>query len=306
MSVAWIKMRVDLAQDPRVSRLASRWKRDIGHAAVRLAAAVGMLHRTWALFDAQTADGFIPHVDSEWLDTQVGLEGWAEDLAAIGWIVVSPDGITLPGFEKHNGESAKKRDQAARRKAAERERSRQESRTERDIQRDEKRTPSYSYSLSSSSSVSYPSEGGERREQPLGLGARLRGVLDAELEPITDRALAAIGRLDRQTRQARADAGKPPEISEAAWRKAIQAARDDVAAFELRVDLTEERSAMNLQALDAPDAPNGGGTPQPNLGARANLQRANDEALQRLLEREARGELEPIFDLPTSNLRRLA
>lgn len=122
MAGDWIKMRTSLATCPAVVRLASgpmsAFLPDGCPLPVRVALVVGALHATWSLFDAHTEDGILAGYTPEVLDGALGLQGWTEALAGVGWIVVTPDGLTLPDFGTHNGKSAKKRAQDAERKRA--------------------------------------------------------------------------------------------------------------------------------------------------------------------------------------------
>lgn len=236
---SWIKMRVDLYSDLRVSRLASRWQRDIGHTRVRLCAAVGMLHRTWALFDSQTEDGLLPGVDLDWLDDQLGEPGWGQAMVDVGWLDVTPDGLSVPDFTVHNGESAKKRAQAAKRKRKSRKASRSGhagSVTERGT---ESGTPS-----SSSSSSSCESK--KDKDDPLrGASERLRegAAKAAGFVEMPDWLPPKLLELDEHF----CDVRSGGSISVRAWLKLIQEAARDQAKFEADAELTYERSAQNLQ-----------------------------------------------------------
>ena len=118
MSGSWIKMRTSLATDPHVVRIASALDADTCPPNVRELLVVGALHKTWALADEHTEDGFLPGYTPEVLDRLVGIQGWSEALEAVGWLVVTPDGIAIPHFESHNGASAKRRAKEAARKRA--------------------------------------------------------------------------------------------------------------------------------------------------------------------------------------------
>lgn len=138
MAGEWIKMRVDLSDDPAVIGMACRL--DCSEYEV-----VGRLHKLWSWADRHTEDGHAPSVTPAWLDRYVERDGFADALIAAGWLVVDDAGLTIPNFERHNGQSAKKRGLAAERKRKQRDsvthESREESRTERDVcvTREEKR-----------------------------------------------------------------------------------------------------------------------------------------------------------------------
>lgn len=101
--MAWIKMRTDLSTDPAVIRMASAL--DVDDDLV-----VGKLHRLWSWADAHTTDGIAVGVSERWVDKYVGRSGFAAAMVQIGWLVIEPERIVFPRFDKHNGESAKKRD----------------------------------------------------------------------------------------------------------------------------------------------------------------------------------------------------
>lgn len=146
-------------------------------------------------------------------------------------------------------------------------------------------------------------EGGSGGAPPRGVGARLAKVLERELEPIPEQAMPLIVRLDRQTREARAesDRGMAPEMGEAAWRRHLAHARRDLPAFAAAVELTEERSAANLQVPE-PGKPNGSAQAE-KLTPRGAQQRRQDATIARMLERE---QSEGLHDDNRPSPRRLA
>jgi hypothetical protein len=75
---------------------------------------VGKLFRVWRWFDQHTTDG-ASRLTVGLLDRQVACPGFAEAMAAVGWLVITEHGITLPNFDRHNGETAKARALTARR-----------------------------------------------------------------------------------------------------------------------------------------------------------------------------------------------
>ena len=78
---------------------------------------VGKLLRLWRWFDQHTTDGNAHNVTSALLDRIIGVTGFCSAVEKVGWLVINPDGICLPGFEKHNGSTAKSRSLTARRVA---------------------------------------------------------------------------------------------------------------------------------------------------------------------------------------------
>ena len=104
MAGDWIKMRCDLWDDPRVVSIKRSMK--LPHAAI-----VGGLFRLWVLADQHSEDGELFGYTAADLDALCGKKGWADALAAVGWLELFPDKIVVPRFEEHNGKSGKKRAQ---------------------------------------------------------------------------------------------------------------------------------------------------------------------------------------------------
>jgi hypothetical protein len=83
-------------------------------------AVVGKLLRIWTWFDAHSTDGNAPSVTKVLLDRRVGVTGFCDSMIACGWMVEECGVISIPNFDRHNGETAKKRAQTAKRVAASR------------------------------------------------------------------------------------------------------------------------------------------------------------------------------------------
>jgi hypothetical protein len=117
MAGDWIKMRTDLWDHPKVVRIVSaicpQSVRDLS-ARCRV---IGALYRTWSLADCHSSDGILDGYTAEALDAAIGIEGWAENMQHVGWLIVEAQRLIVPRFEEHNGVSAKRRaDDAARKK----------------------------------------------------------------------------------------------------------------------------------------------------------------------------------------------
>lgn len=110
MAGDWIKMRVDLADDPAVIGIAATTALDED-------TVVGKLHRLWAWADQQTIDGNAVSVTKSWVDRYLRADGFAEAMTAAGWLETDSRGIHFPRFERHNGESGKRRALTAKRVA---------------------------------------------------------------------------------------------------------------------------------------------------------------------------------------------
>lgn len=211
MAGDWIKMRNDLADDPAVIGMASR----LG---VDEFSIVGRLHRFWAWADRHSSDGHASGVTKAWVDRYVQCDGFADALETCGWLFVVNGGITVPKFDRHNGESSKKRSLATERKRKQRscdDLSHQMSRTESDksVTREEKRREDISPSLRSGESAetappAEPEKPKVRKAQTL--TAYLTDCKRAKVKPVPD---------DHHIRRWSADAGVSAEMLQIAWVK---------------------------------------------------------------------------------------
>ena len=110
MAGDWIKMRSNLWDDPRVSRICDLT--DQIEAPV-----VGALYWLWAMADQHTEDGILPGLTLRQIDRKTGIPGVGDALVEVGWLADHPEGVRITRFEEHNGSSAKKRIQTAKRVA---------------------------------------------------------------------------------------------------------------------------------------------------------------------------------------------
>ncbi len=107
MAGDWIKMREDLHEDPAVLWMAQELD-------VRPETIVGMCHRFWGLVSRQTRDGCLRGPRLASLGNVLGLPGFPELLIRAGWLEYDDSNpempiTTIPQFERHLSESAKKR-----------------------------------------------------------------------------------------------------------------------------------------------------------------------------------------------------
>jgi hypothetical protein len=73
--------------------------------------------RLWRWFDAMTADGCVPDATKTVCDRVARLPGISAALETVGWLEFQPEGgVQVLGWDKHNGNSAKKRLEDAMRK----------------------------------------------------------------------------------------------------------------------------------------------------------------------------------------------
>ena len=102
MAGDWIKMRSNLWDDPRVSRLC-----DITCA--KEAAIIGGLYWLWSSADQHSTNGLMSGLTTKAIDRKSGVRGFGDALITIGWISECAEGVQVVRFEEHNGKSAKRR-----------------------------------------------------------------------------------------------------------------------------------------------------------------------------------------------------
>jgi len=102
-------MSTDIRTHPKVVRISSALK------AEKLWT-VGALHSAWSLFDTHSVDGILDGYNKQALDDFIGLDGFASAMEDVGWLEETTQGLIIPGFEIHNGASAKRRLQDLERK----------------------------------------------------------------------------------------------------------------------------------------------------------------------------------------------
>ena len=106
--MSWIKVRTNLHEDPRVLCLSSKLSCPVLQT-------VGMLVRLWSYADGHSTDGLLRLIDFDAIDDLVGHQGFCAALQNVGWVEQAEgEGVILPRFEQHNGQTAKTRAQAAR------------------------------------------------------------------------------------------------------------------------------------------------------------------------------------------------
>lgn len=105
MAGDWIKMRTDLADDPAVVSIAA----ELGKCEDTI---VGKLHRLWSWADRHTIDGKAAGITSIWIDRYVTCKGFSKSMESAGWLTIGDGYVEIPNFERHNGESSKRRGEA--------------------------------------------------------------------------------------------------------------------------------------------------------------------------------------------------
>ena len=110
MAGDWIKMRVDLRDDPTVFKLAEALGLDELHV-------IGALFCFWAWVDKYAVDGRVDGATSRLIDKVASTPNFSEQMQIVGWLALDETGATIPNFERHNTESSKERAQKNARQA---------------------------------------------------------------------------------------------------------------------------------------------------------------------------------------------
>lgn len=104
MAGDWIKIEGTTPDKPEILRAA----RKLGISKYEV---LGKLVCLWRWFDQNSVDGHVDGVASTDVDALIQQEGFAAVMADVGWIEYddAAEVVTLPNFDAHNGETAKKR-----------------------------------------------------------------------------------------------------------------------------------------------------------------------------------------------------
>jgi hypothetical protein len=110
MAGDWLKVETCTPDKPEVWVIAEELELDPD-------AVFGKIFRVWVWFDLQTERGNAPNVTKKLLNRLVGVTGFCESVINAGWMIEQDGIVSIPNFERHNGESAKKRALTAKRVA---------------------------------------------------------------------------------------------------------------------------------------------------------------------------------------------
>jgi len=130
--VIWIKVEHGLANKPEVLAISQQ----LGIPRLDV---VGRLIAIWEWFDANTTDGTNPAVTRAFLDELSNCFGFSLAMSSVGWLDEFRGVLSIPNFERHNGESAKRRALASTRMAKTRVRKVLRSQRNKSATREEKR-----------------------------------------------------------------------------------------------------------------------------------------------------------------------
>lgn len=110
MAGEWMKMRTNLWDDPRVSKMCDLTDQPVGMI-------IGGLYWLWATADEHSDDGFLNGLSVTAIDRKTGIKGFGAAIVAVGWLEEGPTGVSLVRFDEHNGATAKARAMTAKRVA---------------------------------------------------------------------------------------------------------------------------------------------------------------------------------------------
>ncbi len=113
MAGDWIKMRCELGHDPDVIQIAA----SLG---IDEFAVVGRLHAVWSWLDQHSENGTNVRIVSAYLDRLTACPGFADAMRTVGWLDGRDGNLTFPGYETHNGDTAKRRSLETKRKRVQR------------------------------------------------------------------------------------------------------------------------------------------------------------------------------------------
>ena len=102
MSQDWLKIEKATSGKPEVRKIAS----ELG---ITRQEVFGRIFDVWCYFDSNSTDGNVPHCERTVIDDIAGLPGFALAMVSVGWLTERRGLLSLPNFDRHNGESSKRR-----------------------------------------------------------------------------------------------------------------------------------------------------------------------------------------------------
>ena len=102
MAGDWIKIQHVTIDKPEVMQIAAELS-------ISIEAAFGHVFRLWVWCDQQSLNGDIGSVTLLSLNHVARCHGLAEAMQKVGWLQAENGEVTIPNFNRHNGQSAKKR-----------------------------------------------------------------------------------------------------------------------------------------------------------------------------------------------------
>jgi hypothetical protein len=106
----WIKVEKDLANDPRVLRMASRLRNaDVTLGSRSKLLVIGALVTLWWYADTHISDDDVLPIGADQIDELVGLTGFCEIMPSDWLEIIDANSVKLVGYFAHNGSIAKAR-----------------------------------------------------------------------------------------------------------------------------------------------------------------------------------------------------
>jgi hypothetical protein len=100
--MSWLKIETNTPDKPEVWAMSDALGIDAD-------AVFGKAFRVWRWFDEHTENGNARGVTFVMIDRIAGVTGFAQEMSNVGWLIKVESGIELPNFDRHNGQTAKKR-----------------------------------------------------------------------------------------------------------------------------------------------------------------------------------------------------
>lgn len=110
MAGDWMKIEKSTPMKPEIQAMAVELDMDPDEV-------FGKLFRVWAWFDDQTVDGNAASVTKITVNRITNVLNFAEVMEKVGWLRVKRSGLQLPNFDRHNGQTSKRRALTAKRAA---------------------------------------------------------------------------------------------------------------------------------------------------------------------------------------------
>lgn len=110
MAGDWIPVRINLQTDPRTIAIGVRVRKPALFV-------VGGLVAVWGAANEHTTDGRLAGYNLAAIDAMIGCKNFGVAMEAVKWLIVEPDAVVVPDFERYNSDGAKTRLQTARRAA---------------------------------------------------------------------------------------------------------------------------------------------------------------------------------------------
>lgn len=219
MADDWIKIRIDLADDPNVFILSDTLN-------LECPTVVGHLVMFWGWIGRHTPDGRAIKLTESVIDRKIAVPGFSAALRKIGWLSGEDMALELPNFERHNGDSAKARALESEAK-----------RLRRGIDKQSEKEPEKPVGqVSDISRPESPTREEKRREEKIELQSQNHSVL-ADGAGERKAQVAQIPKPELVTKRGRKLSGKKLVAFELFW-TAFNYKKDRAAAADAWLDLT--------------------------------------------------------------------